>query len=251
MNLAIGHLYPDLLNLYGDRGNVECLRMRSLWRNIECNIIPISLETNLTDEMMESIDILFMGGGEDLSQKQLYDDFITKKGQQIINHIKSGGVGLFVCGGYQLLGKYYRPYKGKDIKGLDIFDLHTRHFGLDKKRLVGNVTIDIEGIEFLKGKKLVGFENHGGRTYLEQNINMLGKIKTGSGNNNEDSTEGAVMHNCIGTYLHGPLLSKNPHLADYLIMTALERRYKKEVDLEPLDDDLEWETHKNAIKLHQ
>ena len=170
---------------------------------------------------------------------------------QIINHIKSGGVGLFVCGGYQLLGKYYRPYKGKDIKGLDIFDLHTRHFGLDKKRLVGNVTIDIEGIEFLKGKKLVGFENHGGRTYLEQNINMLGKIKTGSGNNNEDSTEGAVMHNCIGTYLHGPLLSKNPHLADYLIMTALERRYKKEVDLEPLDDDLEWETHKNAIKLHQ
>ena len=189
-----------------------------------------------------------MGGGEDTAQKQLYNDFINNKGKLIKQYIENNGVGLFICGGFQLLGNYYRPYEGKDIKGLGILDLYTQHYGRDKKRCVGNVVCKIENLEFLKNKTLVGFENHGGRTYLND-TKPLAKIKTGKGNNGNDKTEGAVYKNIIGTYLHGPILPKNPHLADHLIRVALEKRNKKEMDLPSLDDDLEWTAHKNALKL--
>jgi len=247
MNIKIGHLYPDQLNLYGDRGNIECLVKRCLWRDIECEIIPI--EIGVPTPPIEEIDILFMGGGEDTSQKQIYTDFINNKKGFLDQYINDGKVGLFICGGFQLLGKYYRPYSGKDIPGLSILNLFTKHFGRDRKRLVGNVISKITGIEYLESKTLVGFENHGGRTYLEKDTTPLAKIKTGKGNNDKDDCEGAVFKNCIGTYLHGPLLPKNPHLADYLIKTALEYKYKKEVDLPPLNDELEWHAHKNALKL--
>ena len=122
-------------------------------------------------------------------------------------------------------------------------------FGRDKKRLVGNVVCEISGIEDIEIKTLVGFENHGGRTYLDEDATPLAKIKIGAGNNESDSYEGAIFNNCIGTYLHGPLLPKNPHLADYLIRRALELKYKEEIDLVSLDDELEWHAHKNALHL--
>ncbi len=249
MKITIGHLYPDLLNLYGDRGNIECLQQRCQWRDIEVEIIPITIGIPINDELINIIDIMFMGGGEDISQKELHTDFINNKGPLIKKYIENNGVGLFVCGGLQLLGQYYKPYKGGDISGLGIFDLYTQHYGRDKSRCVGNVSCKITGIDYLKDKNLVGFENHGGKTYLEKDVKALGEIISGNGNNDEDKTEGAVYKNIIGTYLHGPLLPKNPHLADYLIKTALEKQNKKEVDLQPLDDELEWEAHKNALKL--
>jgi lipid II isoglutaminyl synthase (glutamine-hydrolysing) len=249
MRLTIGHLYPDLLNLYGDRGNIECLKNRCEKRNIEVEIIPINVGIPISDDLMNSIDLLFMGGGEDTNQKELYNDFINNKGSLIKNYIKNNGVGLFICGGLQLLGKYYRPYEGRDIPGLGVLDLYTKHCGRDKTRCVGNVSCKITGIEYLKDKTLVGFENHGGRTYLEKETKPLAKILNGNGNNDDDKTEGVVYKNIIGTYLHGPLLPKNPHLADHLIRTALEKRNEKEIELQSLDDELEWEAHKNALKL--
>lgn len=249
MELTIGHFYPNLLNLYGDRGNIECLRQRCAWRDIMVKIIPINFEITLTGALINEINLVFMGGGEDTSQKQLYQDFINDKGQWLKEYIENNGVGLFICGGYQLLGKYYRTYQGQDIQGLNILDLYTQHFGRDKKRCVGNVVCKISGIEYLKDKTLVGFENHGGRTFLGQNTAAMGLTTTGDGNNGNDRTEGVVYKNIIGTYLHGPLLPKNPHLADFLIKKALEKKYQKEAEILPLDDELDWEAHKNALKL--
>ncbi|MFH1292291.1 MAG: hypothetical protein ABIH87_03785 [bacterium] len=251
MKLIIGYLYPNLLNLYGDRGNIECIVQRCAWRDIEVEVKPISIDTQLTDELVNQISLIFMGGGEDHSQKQLYNDFVNVKGKLIRRYIEDNGVGLFICGGYQLLGSYYQPYKGEKIKGLNILDIDTRHFGRDKKRCVGNVNCKIIGIQYLKNKNLVGFENHGGRTYLQTETQALGTTITGNGNNDQDKTEGVFYKNTIGTYLHGPLLPKNPHLADYLIKIALEKKYKQDIELKTLDDELEWKAHKHAIELEK
>ncbi len=261
MKITIAHLYPDLLNLYGDQGNIECLTQRCLWRGIEVEIVPITVNDQSSilnphgGETYLKSSIIFMGGGEDVSQKELYNDFINNKGEFVRQYIEAGGVGLFICGGLQLLGKYYRPYAGADILGLNILDLYTQHFGRDKARCVGNVSCKITGIEYLQNKTLVGFENHGGKTFLNyentknnfNSIRPLGEVITGFGNNGEDKTEGVVYKNTIGTYLHGPLLPKNPHLTDWLIKTALENKYKKEVELKSINDDLEWETHKQVM----
>ncbi|PIT87233.1 MAG: glutamine amidotransferase [Candidatus Magasanikbacteria bacterium CG10_big_fil_rev_8_21_14_0_10_40_10] len=249
MNIVVGHLYPELLNLYGDRGNIICLQKRCLWRGLEFEIKPIAIETALNQKEMDKIDILFMGGGEDCGQKQLYYDFVNNKGRLIKQHIENAKAGLFVCGGYQLLGNYYRPYQGQDIQGLKIFDMYTQHFGRDKKRCVGNVVCQIQGPKYLKNKTLVGFENHGGRSFLNKSLSPLARTNIGDGNNGQDQTEGAIYKNTIGTYLHGPILPKNPHLADYLIKTALEKKYSQKIELTVLDDEVEWTAHKNALKL--
>ena len=248
MRITILHLYPDLLNLYGDRGNIECLIKRCLWRGIETEVMPILLKNQSSNKKIDESTILFMGGGEDISQKELYNDFIKNKGESVKQYIESGGAGLFICGGLQLLGKYYHPYEGQEIPGLNILDIYTKHFGRDKVRCVGNVSCKIIGIEYLQNKTLVGFENHGGRTFLGNNARPFGKIINGFGNNGEDKSEGVIYKNTIGTYLHGPILPKNPHLADWLIKTALENKYKKEIALQPLDDKLEWEAHNRALK---
>ncbi len=250
MRIAIIHLYPDLLNLYGDQGNIECLVKRCQWRNIEVEVIPITIGSQPQSEIYDlKSTIIFMGGGEDTDQKLLYEDFLINKWPWLKEYIKNNGVGLFICGGLQMLGHYYQPYDGVGIPGLGVIDLHTQHFGRDKKRCVGNVSTKIIGIKELENKIIVGFENHGGRTYLGKNTQPLGRVIVGSGNNSEDKTEGIVYKNTIGTYLHGPLLPKNPHLADWLIKTALEQKYKKEVALIPLDDTLEWEAHNQARHL--
>lgn len=248
MKLVIGWLYPDLLNLYGDRGNIECLIRRCQWRGIEVSVEKISLETLVGAGLAKDVDILFAGGGPDLSQKLVAEDLVLRKGSAVKEFIESGGVGLFVCGSYQLLGHYYRPWAGEDLKGLGVFDLYTKHFGLTKKRCVGNVVVEAD---WLPGevKTLVGFENHGGRTYLGEDVLPLGKVKKGFGNNGEDKTEGAIYKNAFGTYLHGPILPKNPHFADYLIKLAVGKKYGKVAEFEDLDDTLEWQAHRRALQI--
>jgi len=238
MKLVIGHMYPDLLNLYGDLGNILTLKRRSEWRNIETEVKSITVDsnTNFTD-----IDILFLGGGSDREQKIVSDDLTIKKGKNLKSAIEDGLTVLGICGGYQLLGNYYQTSKGDKLKGVGVLDVWTV---AGTKRMIGNVVIEANINE--KNFKMVGFENHSGKTYLGKS-NPLGKIIIGSGNNGEDKTEGCIYKNVYGTYLHGPVLPKNPEFADILIETALKRKYGK-VELTPLDDSLEQQAKQSLIE---
>lgn len=214
MTLNICWLYPELMSTYGDRGNIICLEKRCKWRNIETKLVDF-----------EEADLIFGGGAQDRQQEIVIKDLMNKK--DILEKLLNSNVpGLFVCGAPQLLG---RPYLG-------LFDMETKFPG--GKRLIGNLVTD----------RFVGFENHGGRTYLGKNVKPFAKVIRGFGNNGEDGTEGAVYKNWIATYSHGPLLPKNPEIADWLIKTALEVKYKKEVKLEPLDDSLEKTAHDFIIQ---
>lgn len=248
--LKIGWLYPDLMSTYGDRGNIICLQRRCEWRGIEVQVKAIS-QTSLANEL-HKCDLLFMGGAQDRQQKIAADDLYYYKGPIIKKMVENGVPGLFICGAYQFLGNYYQPAEGEKILGLGIFDLYTEHSGFDKKRLVGNIVIKLNKNynNYNDYNSLVGFENHGGRTYLGElgGVGALGEVRVGYGNNGEDKTEGCVYKNAIGTYLHGPVLPKNPHLADWLIKKALDRKYQKSVELEPLDDRLEWQAHNFLLK---
>lgn len=240
MDLAICHLYPDLLNLYGDRGNLMTLVHRAQWRGIE-----VRTEERRLGEAVDAAghDLYFIGGGEDRQQRLAADDLRTVKGAALREAAGSGAVVLAVCGGYQLLGRYYRPSEGEDLVGLGLLDLTTAHPGPGARRLIGNIVIHSP---YLGGATLVGFENHGGRTHLGSRAVPLGQVVVGFGNNGEDRTEGAVEGTVYGTYLHGPLLPKNPRFADHLIQIALRRRHGP-VDLEPLDDALESTAHAAAV----
>jgi lipid II isoglutaminyl synthase (glutamine-hydrolysing) len=236
-SLNLVHLYPDLLNLYGDRGNTITLRRRAAWRGIELTVHEIGLH-----ESMPSlpIDMLFMGGDQDREQEIIVADLHRQHGNAIRRAVDDGVPFLAVCGSYQLLQRSYHPGDGPDLTGLGIFDAHTVHPGHDVERCVGNIVMRWE-----KGT-IVGFENHGGRTYLEGDTQPLGQVIKGFGNNGQDETEGARVHNAFGTYVHGSLLPKNPDFADLLLGLALHRRYP-ECDLCPLDDALEHRAHAAAI----
>src|SRR3990167_2247285 len=199
MKLKIGYFYSSLLNLYGDTGNVEILNFRSKKRVIDTEIIEINADTKLTSNLMSEINIIVMGGGPDSSQKQMYEDLFYNKGSYLKDYIESGGVGLFVCGSYQLLGHYYKSADGNILNGLGVFDLYTESFGRDVPRCIGNVVCEVcpelkNDVIFKSvnkiGTTLVGFENHGGRTYLGKKMSPLAKVFAGSGNNGEDKTEG-------------------------------------------------------------
>jgi len=223
------------------------LVQRCRWRGIRVVVKKFTL-TSFSDSTISSCDLIFSGGGPDLAQKQVARDLQGHRGA-LRDFVESDGVGLFICGAYQLLGHYYRPAEGPDLKGIGIFDLHTRHFGETKPRCIGNVTVELIALSGeLSDNTLVGFENHGGRTYLGEGAEPLGYVKKGCGNNGEDKTEGAIYKNFLGTYLHGPLLPKNPQLADFLIRRALERRYG-EVRLESFDDSLENQAHQRCLRL--
>lgn len=246
MKLTIGWLYPDLMSTYGDRGNIIVLQKRCKWRGIDCEIRTITLETPASE--LKTCDLLSMGGAQDRQQKIASDDLRENKGPVLKEMIENGIPGLFVCAAYQFMGNYYRPAEGEDIKGLGIFDLYTEHFGKDKPRCIGDLVIQLNNeLNSLKNT-LVGFENHGGRTYLGSDVKPLGKVLHGFGNNGEDKTEGAVYKNAFGSYSHGPILSKNPHFADLLIKLALRKKYEKEAKLPELDDTLEWQAHEVILK---
>lgn len=235
MELRIGYLYPDHLNIYGDRGNILTLYQRCRWRGIEVRILtPGPGEPIDADEA----DLYFMGGGQDAQQIQVCEDLQRIKGNALKQAAANGAVFLTICGGYQLLGHYYKPHNGDELPGLSLMDAYTV---AGHTRFIGNVVV-----ERLDGSRIVGFENHSGRTYLGEGVTPLGKVISGHGNNNEDGTEGAVYGNLYGTYLHGSLLPKNPALADELIEKALARRYGK-VHLPPLEDNLEGKAHNRAL----
>src|SRR3989338_8144922 len=210
--LNIAWMYPDLMSTYGDRGNIIVLKKRCLWRGIDVKISSITLETQ--NSVLSDSDLIFMGGAQDRAQKIVSDDFLEKKGPQLKQMIEKGIPALFVCAAYQAVGHYYRPYQGRDIIGLGLFDLTTIHPGDQAKRLIGDIAAEILAIDELRGKTLVGFENHGGRTILGERIKPLAKVIKGYGNNGKDGYEGARKKNAIGLYFHGPLLPKNPYLAD-------------------------------------
>jgi len=254
--LTIGWLYPELMSTYGDRGNIICLKRRCEWRGIEVEVKKLDLGFEIYD--LRSCDLLFMGGAQDKQQQIVAKDLLRKKAylkEMIENKIP----GLYICGAYQFLGKYYKESDGTIIKGLDILDLYTENPGEAKKRLIGNVLIkpDLPSYHIVISVPIpyryyiddvVGFENHGGRTYLGKNVKSLGKVTIGYGNNGEDRTEGAIYKNSFGSYLHGPILPKNPHFADLLIKLALEKKYKKKIEISPLDDFLEWQAHLSVAK---
>jgi hypothetical protein len=224
MKITIGHLFPDLLNLYGDRGNIQCMVKRLQWRNIEAEVKSYSIDDEID---FKSLDIVLLGGGSDREQmlvcnrlKEIKDDFKA--------YVENNGVVIAICGGYQLLGKYYETDDGK-IDGLDIVDIYTVQ---EKGRLINNIFIQSE----LFDMPIVGFNNN----------KPLGKVVFGKGNNGKSGYEGVVYKNVIGTYLHGPLLPKNPQLCDYLLTKALERKYG-EVNLAPLPDEEEKAANKYIV----
>lgn len=230
MVYKILYLYPDLLDLYGDSGNIEVLKYRLEKRGIKCQVDTYSIledKPNFSD-----YNLIFMGGGADREQSILSDDLVKYK-DDIIEAIDNGVFVLLICGGFQLFGKYYKDADGEVIDGLGIFDYYTVSGG-KRNRNIGNIIIesDIDGEPY----KIIGFENHGGITY--DISNSFGKILYKNPNNTYDF-EGFMLDNVIGTYLHGPLLSKNPKLADYIIKVGLKCKNKKEIELESLDDELE------------
>lgn len=232
--LTIGHLYPDLLNLYGDRGNIQCLRKRLEWRGYEADVLEFTLDDKID---FNRLDLVLLGGGSDREQM-----IVCKKLRDIRKDfsafVEDGGAVLAVCGGYQLLGHYYDTQEGR-IEGLSLVDLYTEQ---GSPRLISNEVII--GPDF--SMPIVGFENHGGRTFIGEN-RPLGQVKFGFGNNGQDGQEGVLYRNVVGTYLHGPLLPKNPHVCDYLLSRALERKYG-EASLAPLDDTQEEEANRSIVK---
>lgn len=236
--LKICHLYPDTLNLYGDRGNIICMQKRMEWRNLKAEIDEICVGESFNPE---DYDIYFIGGGQDFEQSVLLNDLKGEKGKAIINAVENEKVFLTICGGYQLLGQYYKTWDGKQCDFLGAIDVHT--IG-EKKRMVGDFMFKLNDAD--GGQNIVGFENHSGKTYLGDKVKPLGKIISGHGNNGEDGTEGARYKNVFASYSHGPLLPKNPQLCDHILKTALLRKYPN-VSLDALDDTFE----NNALKYMQ
>lgn len=249
LELKIGWLYPELMSTYGDRGNIIVLQKRCQWRNIQADIINIDFKALNSD--IEKCNLVFGGGAQDRQQEILNDDLRLNKGPILKELIDRGIPGLFVCGSPQLLGHFYMTGDGKKLPGLGIFDMESKHFGKDKPRCIGNLVCKLSVFPACAGKggqlsdknTIVGFENHGGRTYLGTGVQPLAEVLSGNGNNGEDQTEGALYKNCIATYSHGPFLPKNPHIADWLITKALTVKYGKDITLLPLDDTLEWQAH--------
>ena len=235
LKLSIAHLYPKHLNLYGDRGNVITLLKRCKWRGIEVDFEEINLGDKIGNH-----DLYFIGGGQDKQQEDVAQELFSHKDELLLQR-DEGAVFLGICGGYQLFGHYYQPHDKDRLLGISLMDAYTV---AGDKRFIGNVTIKTT---FLEPKTLVGFENHSGLTYLGESVEPLGTVVVGNGNNGKDGFEGARYKNVFGTYLHGSLLPKNPHFADYLIELALEKRYGERITLSPLDDSLEFQAHNSVV----
>lgn len=242
MEIRIAHLYPTLLNIYADRGNIIVLRRRCEWRGIDIRIDEFGLGE---EPDWLQYDFFYLSGGQDREQSLVCDD-LKKKASGLIEAIEGEAVLLSICGGYQLLGDYYRTPGGDTIDGIGLFKAHTV---AGDKRCIGNVVIDSDlGSGIIR---IAGFENHAGKTYLDQGQQPLGRVVSGYGNNSEDGLEGIIYRNAIGTYLHGPLLPKNTRFTDELIRKALKHSRGENVDLASLDDAIEEAAHRKALNLPQ
>ncbi|MCF0103913.1 MAG: glutamine amidotransferase [Eggerthellaceae bacterium] len=232
--IKIGHLFPELLNLYGDRGNIVCLMQRCKWRGIQAQSKAFEQGDKIA---FSELDIVLLGGGSDREQKIACKTLRSIK-KDFKKYVEDGGAVIAICGGYQLLGSYYQTINDK-IEGLEIVDIYTDQ-GVG--RLIGNIILKSP----LAKMPVVGFENHGGRTYTNE-YEPFGEVLYGNGNHENSGQEGIVYNNLIGTYLHGPLLPKNPEIADYFISKALERNcgYGQ---LEPLEDAEEKAANKYICK---
>lgn len=230
--IKILHMYADMLDLYGDSGNMEIISYRCRMRGIECQIDSYSIDSPMPD--FSSYDLIYIGGGADLEQQHISAD-LMKCREGIFKAYKEGVFLFLICGGYQLMGKHYRDADGNEIKGLGLFDYYTAAPQSRKLRCIGNIVVrtDICG----KSVDVVGFENHGGQT---QGVKTpFGKVLYGNGNCAKSSAEGYTEKNVIATYLHGPCLSKNPEIADYMIGYCVNRGEDVHTELQPLDDKLE------------
>lgn len=235
--INIAHLYPKLLNIYGDWGNVLTVKKRCEWRNIDVSIDAINLNDTID---IKKYDFYFMGGGQDFQQIAVSKE-IQKHKASLQDARDENAVFLAICGGYQLLGHYYQPHDAEQLLGISLLNAYTI---AGDKRFIGNVTAECQNVV---PSTLVGFENHSGLTYLQEDTEPLANVITGNGNNGEDRTEGARYKNVFGTYLHGSFLPKNPHFADYLISLALHKRYKEDVELSPLGDEYEILAHNSLV----
>lgn len=239
-SLTIGWLYPELISTYGDRGNVIVLQKIAEDNGISITINRIN-ETS-PHNLLDNCDLLFMGGAQDLQQEIVNRDLQSDKGKILSGLIENGVPGLYICGAYQFMGHYYKDSYGTKIPGLGVFDMHTEA-PENKDRLIGNIvikpTIDLHSSLSTSQQipYLVGFENHGGRTFLKDPTLAFAKVVTGYGNNGKDKTEGICYKNSIGTYLHGPILPSNPELAIHLLTEAIKHKYGKTIEVR-FEDDL-------------
>lgn len=234
MKLKICHMYNDVLNLYGDRGNIICMQKRLNWRGIDAEIVklPVGEFSTLAD-----CDIVFIGGGQDFEQEVLLDDLHRGKDREIKAAIEDGVTFLTICGGYQMMGSYYETYDHVRCDFIGAVDFHTVG---SRQRMIGNYKFRCS--DSAGGSTVVGFENHSGKTWLGSGVEPLGHVLAGFGNNGEDGTEGVRYKNLIGTYSHGPLLPKNPEFCDRLLLGALSRKYGI-TELEKLNDTAETAAH--------
>ena len=238
MRFTVGWLYPDLMNIYGDRGNILTLLKRAEWHGFQARVIE--LQRGPAGDELKDVDVFFFGGGQDREQALIYDDLRQHKQEGLKQAIDAGAQILAVCGGYQLLGHYYQTADGERFDGIGLLDVTTQ---AGKQRFIGDVVVETGSELGLAPNTLVGFENHSGRTFLGPKAKPLGKTILGHGNNDSDKTEGAVQGGIIGTYLHGSLLPKNPHLADRVIAKAVSRRDGDASELSHLDDSEELAAH--------
>lgn len=237
MRIVVGHLYPDYLNIYADRGNIAVLACRAAWRGIELRVVPIGLG----DPLPAEIDLFYLGGGQDREQRLVASD-LAARGSDLIAAVEAGAALLAVCGGYQLLGRFYRDREGVELPGAGLFPLSTV---AGERRMIGDILLACE-LEPDGPRAVAGFENHAGRTYLDEGAEPFGRVVHGFGNNGKDGFEGCRVHRAIGTYLHGPLLPRNPWLADWLLGQALARTAGEVPTLAPLPDALESRAHEVA-----
>ena len=239
--VRLWHLYPREMNIYADRGNIAVLTGRLRRRGLD-----LELHEGGPGEPVPGggVDLVYLGGGQDRDQLTVAADLSATKAAELRALLGNGAVGLFVCGGYQLAGHHYRTAGGEVVAGLGILDVET---SAGEDRLIGDIVLESDLRPGPEPGRLVGYENHAGRTTLADGATTLGRVIRGHGNNGRDRTEGAVANRTVGTYLHGPLLPKNPWLADLLLGWALEHRYGRTFDLEPLDDRLEHAAHQAAV----
>lgn len=227
------------MNIYGDRGNIIALTRRAQWAGVEVEVRNLALGQTLDPR---EYDILFVGGGQDREQSLIADDLQKVKGGSIVEAVEDGAVVLAVCGGYQLLGKYFKTGEDVVLPGIGLFDAWTV---AGNRRCIGDAVVECSFTG--ERRTLVGFENHSGKTYLGPAARPIGKVLHGFGNNAEDGFEGAVYKNAYGTYLHGSILPKNAWLTDHLIASALRRRYGQNIVLPPVDAGLEERAHRAVI----